>query len=186
MARFWPALLLTLAGPLLAAPPVGYSKGHVHPDFHLPTVSGGFKKLSGTCAFDAGDLTTARFTLEIDTTSLWSDTEKLTGHLKSPDFFEVNEFPTATFALSQPIELGAEPADGVEITTTVAGELTLRGVTNDVTFELTAKQDGERIGVLGNIPVVFADYEIATPSAPGITTQDNGLLEFVLVFEPTV
>ncbi|MHC4137588.1 MAG: peroxiredoxin family protein [Planctomycetota bacterium] len=46
MARFWPALLLTLAGPLLAAPPVGYAKGHVHPDFRLPTVSGGFQKLS--------------------------------------------------------------------------------------------------------------------------------------------
>ncbi len=46
MARYWPALLLILAAPLLAAPPVGYAKGHVHPDFRLPTVSGGFQQLS--------------------------------------------------------------------------------------------------------------------------------------------
>ncbi len=42
-----------------------------------------------------------------------------------------------------------------------------------------------KIGVLGNIPVVFADYSIANPSFGGVTTEDNGLLEFVLVFEPT-
>jgi hypothetical protein len=33
--------------------------------------------------------------------------------------------------------------------------------------------------------VAFADYEIANPSTGGITTEDNGLLEFILVFEPT-
>jgi hypothetical protein len=37
---------------------------------------------------------------------------------------------------------------------------------------------------LGNIPVVFVDYGIADPSVPGIATEDEGLLEFVLVFEP--
>jgi hypothetical protein len=46
MARLWPALLLAFTAPLLAAPPVGYAKGHVHPDFRLPAVSGGFLRLS--------------------------------------------------------------------------------------------------------------------------------------------
>ena len=38
--------------------------------------------------------------------------------------------------------------------------------------------------MLGDIPIVFADYAIANPSNPGVTTEDHGLLEFVLVFEP--
>ncbi len=88
------------------------------------------------------------------------------------------------FTLTEPIELGTEPAEGVDVATTATGELTLRGVTNPVTFELTAKLENGKIGVLGNIPVVFADYGIANPSFGGITTEDNGLLEFVLVFEP--
>ena len=93
-------------------------------------------------------------------------------------------FPTATFTLTEPIELGTEPADGVEVTTAVTGELTLRGVTNPVTFDVTAKQENGLIGVQGSIPVLFSDYAIANPSNGGITTEDNGLVEFVLVFEP--
>ena len=49
---------------------------------------------------------------------------------------------------------------------------------------MTAKQEAERIGILGSIPVVFADHEIANPSFGGITTEDEGLLEFVLVLVP--
>jgi len=39
------------------------------------------------------------------------------------------------------------------------------------------------VGVQGSIPVAFADYEIANPSFGGVSTQDNGLVEFVLVFQ---
>jgi hypothetical protein len=40
------------------------------------------------------------------------------------------------------------------------------------------------IGVQGSIPVVFADYKIANPSNGGVETEDHGLVEFVLVFQP--
>ena len=95
-----------------------------------------------------------------------------------------DEFPTATFVLTQPIELGVEPADGAEVTTQATGDLTLRGVTNSVTFDVTAKQENGLIGVQGSIPVLFDDYGIANPSNGGISTEDNGLVEFVLVFQP--
>ena len=57
------------------------------------------------------------------------------------------------------------------------------GVTREVTFEVTAEATAERIGVLGNIPVLFSDYDIDNPSFGAVTTEDDGLLEFVLVFE---
>ena len=75
-----------------------------------------------------------------------------------------DEFPTATFVLTQPIELGAVPADGEQITASATGDLTLRGVTNEVTFDVTAQANGELIGVLGSIPVLFSDYGIDNPS----------------------
>ena len=84
---------------------------------------------------------------------------------------------------AEPIEFGAVPADGEQITAEATGELTLRGVTNPVTFDLVAQTSEGRIGVLGDIPVVFADYEIPNPSFGTISTEDNGLLEFVLVFD---
>ncbi len=95
---------------------------------------------------------------------------------------QTDEFPTATFTLTAPIELGSIPADGEQITATATGELTLHGVTNAVTFDVTAQTDGSTIGVLGSIPIVFADYGIDNPSNGMVTTEDNGLLEFVLVF----
>ena len=93
------------------------------------------------------------------------------------------EFPTATFNLTQPIEFGAIPVGDEQVTATATGELTLRGVTNPVTFEVTAQTTDGRIGVLGSIPVVFADYGIDNPSFGQVRTEDEGLVEFVLVFE---
>ncbi len=75
-----------------------------------------------------------------------------------------DEFPTATFRLTEPIDFGEIPTDGEQVVATAVGELTLRGVTNPVTFDVTAETNGGRIGVLGSIPVVFEDY--APPPPP--------------------
>jgi polyisoprenoid-binding protein YceI len=95
-----------------------------------------------------------------------------------------DEFPTATFQLTEPIEFGTIPTGDEQVTATATGELTLRGVTNPVEFEVTAQTTGGRIGVLGSIPVVFEDYGIDNPSFGAISVEDEGLVEFVLVFEP--
>lgn len=119
----------------------------------------------------------------VDVASIESDDGRRDNQFRGR-IMSTDEFPEAVFTLTEPIELGTVPADGVEVATTAVGELTLRGVTNPVTFELTAQQQSGRIGVLGNIPIVFEEYSIANPSFGGITTEDEGLLEFVLVLEP--
>jgi len=145
------------------------------------TAVGRTNEVDGSLRIERTAVTGVDFT--VDVASITSDETRrdsaFRGRVMSAD-----EFPTATFSLTQPIELGVEPADGVEVTAPVSGELTLRGVTNPVTFDVTAKQDNGLIGVQGSIPVVFSDYGIANPSNGGITTEDNGLVEFVLVFEP--
>ena len=138
-------------------------------------------QITGTMTLDGTTLTAAEFT--VDVTTITSDESRRDGQFHGR-IMSTDEFPTATFVLTESLELGVESAQDVTVTTVATGDLTLRGVTNSVTFELTAKQDNGKIGVLGNIPVVFADYEIANPSTGGITTEGNGLLEFVLVFEP--
>jgi polyisoprenoid-binding protein YceI len=67
----------------------------------------------------------------IDTTSLWADNERLTGHLKSPDFFNVAAHPTAVF----------ETTSVAQNTTnfTVTGNLTLHGITKQFHFRLTSR-----------------------------------------------
>jgi hypothetical protein len=66
---------------------------------------------------------------------------------------------------------------------TLPVDLTLHGVTNEVSFDLQGVLDGASAQVVGSIPIAFADWNIANPSyAPVATTQDNGILEFSLNF----
>jgi polyisoprenoid-binding protein YceI len=107
---------------------------------------------------------------------------------------DVAQYPTGTFTLTSPIDLGSLPAAGVIKSYTAHGKLTLHGSTRAVTFTLTAersaakhgaaKDGGNQIEVAGDIPVLFSDYNIQNPSFAGfVTTQDHGLLEFLLVFD---
>src|SRR5437870_4057152 len=83
---------------------------------------GGFGKFSGKALLDAKSLKSV--SLEIDTTSLFTEFDMLTTHLKSPDFFEVRRFPTAKFESTN-----IEPAAG---TSQITGKLTLHGVTREL------------------------------------------------------
>jgi polyisoprenoid-binding protein YceI len=99
---------------------------------------------------------------------------------------DVSQYPTGTFTLTSPIVLAPVPAGGVVRDYTAHGNLTLHGTTRAVTFTLTAERKGSQIEVAGDIPVRFADYNIQNPSFAGfVTTQDHGLLEFLLVFART-
>jgi polyisoprenoid-binding protein YceI len=95
-----------------------------------------------------------------------------------------SKYPTATFELTSPIDLGSLPADKTEVTYQASGNLTLHGTTKAIQVALTARRNGANIEVTGSIPVVFADYGINNPSNGAVTTQDNGVIEFLLVFAP--
>lgn len=135
---------------------------------------------TGTLTIDGSTATAAEFTVNM--ASMTSDSRQRDNQFRTR-IMTVDQFPTSTFVLTQPIDFGAVPAEGVTITAAATGDLTLRGVTNPVTFDVQAKLENGRIGVLGNIPILFSDYDIPDPSNQIATVKDNGLLEFVLVFE---
>jgi len=96
---------------------------------------------------------------------------------------DVSQYPTGTFTLTSPIDLAPLPSAGAVKSYTAHGKLTLHGTTRAVTFTLTAERTGSQIKVAGDIPVLFSDYNIQNPSFAGfVTTQDHGVLEFLLVF----
>lgn len=119
--------------------------------------------------------------VEVDMTSFESDSSQRDDQFQNR-IMETDQFPTATFALSEPLVLGAIPGDGREITVDVSGELTMHGVTNEVTFELTAKLTGSTFAANATIPIAFEDYEIDDPSGGPASVGDEGELELLLVF----
>jgi polyisoprenoid-binding protein YceI len=136
--------------------------------------------VTGSLTIAGNQATAAEFTVQM--ASITSDSDRRDGQFRSR-IMSVDEFPTATFVLTAPIDFGAVPAEGESLTATATGDLTLRGVTRSVTFPVEAQLEGGRIGVLGSIPILFTDYSIPDPSNGFAVVKDNGLLEFVLVFD---
>jgi len=96
---------------------------------------------------------------------------------------DVATYPTGTFTLTRAISLAPVPATGKVRTYHATGNLTLHGHTRQVTFALSAQRTATQIRVSGSIPVTFADWNIPNPSFAGfVTTEDHGVLEFLLVF----
>ncbi len=142
--------------------------------------AGRTNQVTGSLTIEGTQATAADFT--VDMASITSDSDRRDGQFRTR-IMTVDQFPTATFVLTAPIDFGTVPAEGQTLTATATGDLTLRGTTRSVTFPVEAKYEGGRIGVLGSIPILFSDYAIPDPSNGFAVVKDNGLLEFVLVFD---
>ncbi len=129
------------------------------------------------------DGTEAEVDVAVDVATITSDDSRRDGQFRGR-IMDTDTFPEATFRTTEPIRLDAVPEPGDQVTATATGELTLKGTTDTVTFDVTAEVADGRIGVLGSIPVRFEDYGIDNPSFGAVRTEDEGLVEFVLVFEP--
>jgi polyisoprenoid-binding protein YceI len=143
------------------------------------TAVGRSTSVSGHLVINGTTVTTATFSVPMDT--IHSDKSQRDAQFDGR-IMDVAAYPTGTFTLTAPISLAPLPAAGAITSYTAHGNLTLHGTTRAVTFTLTAERKGAQIEVVGHIPVVFADYNIANPSFAGfVTTQNHGQLEFLLV-----
>lgn len=99
------------------------------------------------------------------------------------DALEVTAFPTATFTLSGPVELGSDAATGADVKVSAAGELTIHGVTKAVSLPIEAKLvDGTAV-VVASVDVALADYGVSKPTAPLIASiSDTATVEMQLLF----
>ena len=136
-------------------------------------------EVSGSLTIEGARLVAAEFTVEMAT--LESDDSRRDGKFRG-EIMDTSTYPTATFTLSDPIEIPASALTGEAFSTEATGSLSLRGTTKNVTVTLEARLSGGSIEVAGSINIVFAEWGIPNPSNPAITTEDNGDLEFRLVF----
>lgn len=106
---------------------------------------GGFKDVTGTASVQGKDLTTLKLSVEINMDSLYSDTPKLTTHLKSPDFFSVKSNPKSKFVSTKVEKSGDEYK--------ITGDLTMCGTTKALTFPAQIKLDGTALTVSGKFSI---------------------------------
>ena len=136
--------------------------------------------VTGTMTIDGTTITAVDITADL--TTLQSDEANRDRQLQRQGI-ETGTYPTATFSLTQPIDLGSVPAEGQVVDATATGNLTLHGVTKEVQIPLQARIDGEVITVVGSLPIQFADYNITSPQGMIVLSiEDHGTLELQLHF----
>ncbi len=123
-------------------------KNHSQVDFQIrhlgvSNVRGSISGVTGTVIWNEKDLSKASVEATIDTTTVSTNNEARDKHLKSPDFFNVEKFPTMTFKSTSVTRVNGKLE--------VIGNLTMTGVTKSVTLEVdgpTPPQKGMQGGLV--------------------------------------
>ncbi|MBL4637406.1 MAG: YceI family protein [Kofleriaceae bacterium] len=91
---------------------------------------GQFTKVAGSFSIDGKDIGKSKIKLEVPTGSVFTAAKKRDDHLRGPDFFDAKQFPKITFTSTEVTATGSNEY-------TVKGDLTLHGVTKNITIALT-------------------------------------------------
>ena len=134
------AAALAAASPALAAETYQFDKSHTTVGFqvrHIFTMLGGkFQDFSGTIKVDRAKPEASSVEFTIQAATIFTNDPERDEHLKSPDFFDVPTHPTITFKSTS---MKANGKDGWLVT----GDLTMRGVTKQVTLPVTFLGEGK-------------------------------------------
>lgn len=112
---------------------------------------GGFDKFTGKLEVDAAAKTVKSVSIDIDVASLRTEFPKLTDHLKSADFFEAREFPAIKFESTE-IKTGSAGEQSIK------GNLTLHGVTKEITLLATVDFSGESPKLQSNFKIDRTEF----------------------------
>ncbi|MFN0217316.1 MAG: YceI family protein [Hyphomicrobium sp.] len=165
------AALLATSLPAAAAEFVIDTKGaHASINFRIKHLGfswlvGRFDTFSGTFNFDDKDPAASKVKVEIDAASVNSNHAERDKHLRGEDFLDVAKFPKSTFESTKVTSSGPDKA-------TIVGNLTLHGVTKEVTIDATRigggadPWGGSRQGFEGVTKIALADFGITKELGP--------------------
>jgi polyisoprenoid-binding protein YceI len=134
---------------------LGFSARHAM----VTTVRGAFKDFDGTAHVDTADPANSKVELTIKTESIDTGVEDRNAHLRSADFFEIEQHPTITFT-STDVE-----RDGDDWT--ITGDLTIKGTTKPITIEF--ESTGSARDPFGNLRIGFEGRTTLSRKEWGLT-----------------
>ena len=174
------AILLICSWPAMAQSTWSIDPAHSAAQFQvkhlmISNVRGEFGKMSGTISFDGKNISSVKADAAIDVASINTREKKRDDHLRSADFFDAATYPTITFK--------SKRVEGVRGNSfNLVGDLTMRGVTREITLEVEATpiikgMGGEsRIGAQATVKLNRQDYGIKWSralDAGGVVVSDE-------------
>jgi len=151
------------------------------------TAVGRTSEVTGSLTLAGTKVTTGSFTVDLASLGYTDDPPGLDvasrAHAMQSAGLQTEQFPTTTFKLTKPIDLGETPKAGQTITKDATGQLTLHGVTKPITFSVDAQLiDGQiEVATSDPVPVQLADYDITPPvQGPVAKVSSTGDFEFLV------
>lgn len=136
----------------------------------VSTVRGAFTKVSGSAKYDPADPTKTSLDASIEAASVDTRVEMRDNDLRSPNFLEVQKYPTITFHSKQVKSAGAGKLQ-------IIGDLTIHGVTKEVVLDVdgpsaTIKDPmgNQRIGASATTKINRKDFGVN--GVPGIVGDE--------------
>jgi polyisoprenoid-binding protein YceI len=136
---------------------------------------GGFGTFRGTVHVVDGAPEKSNVKVDIDTASITSDTDKLTGHLRSADFFEVEKYPNASFVSTEVRKGGDKGASH-----TLVGNLTIHGITKSVTFPANVKLEGDKTSLDAEFAINRKDFGLNYPGKVDDLIRDDVVVKLAI------
>ena len=120
---------------------------------------GGFKQFSGAIDLAGNKPEDSKVSVEIDMTSVFTDAEDLTEHLKTADFFDVAKYPKSTFTSTKIVPDTAKGANNY----TVTGDFEMHGTKKAITFPATITVNDSAVEVKSEFAVNRKDFGSSMP-----------------------
>lgn len=142
---------------------------------------GKFHNFGGRIEYAGGKPQRVHF--EIDLNSIETDEPKLTAHLKTPDFFDVQRFPKATFT-STALTEGAPAGAPAGTTHTLRGTLDMHGVQKEVTVPVVAQVTPDGVRTTSDFRINRHDWGISYRGMADDLIKDEVRIKLNLLFPP--
>ncbi|MBY6351504.1 YceI family protein [Rhodococcoides corynebacterioides] len=141
------------------------------------TVVGTTRDVSGSATVESSTLTGGE--IVVQTGTITTDSDRRDNQFRGT-IFDVAANPTATFTITEPVDLSTVPTDGTTATVPLTGDLTLKGQTRPVTVEASVLRDGANLVASGGIPATWTDFGVEPPSLGFVTVAPTGTVDFLV------
>ncbi|KAB3523531.1 YceI family protein [Corynebacterium zhongnanshanii] len=125
-------------------------------------------------------LTEAVVSVRVDGIS--SDVEKRDINVRKK-ILETQEFPEASFTLTDPVDVSSLPKDGTTGEIAATGDLYIHGQTKQVTATFKVLRTGDNVVLSANIPFNRLDFGVKTPEFVAAKIEEQGTLDVLLVLQ---
>jgi len=136
---------------------------------------GGFKQFKGTIDLVGDKAETSTVSVEIDMSSVFTDTDGVTKHLMTADFFDVEKFPKATFVSTKIV-----PPTGGTGNFTVTGDFEIHGVKKSITFPATISVTPDAVSVVAEFSINRKDFDIVYAGKADDLVRDDVVIRLDL------